>query len=660
MIFPARTLLTLMLALWACSWATHADEQALEALRPVFIEAEKALSSGQLKKYNKLKPQLAEYPLLPYLEYEELTRRLSSNPEDDLVRFLERYGDSPLAERLQYQWLSRLAKQRKFDSLVRNFRPTQDTALECTYRDALLSRGETEKAFAGIEQLWLVGKSQPSECDPLFRAWQKTPAYNDELVWQRVSLAMRANDLALALFLARSLPEKERQALDLWQKIHRDPGQVTRVRFQPENGIHRSIIVHGVVRLAYRDLTKGIEAWQQVKDLYSFSLEERNRVRQTLGLLLAQDHRPEALQWLTSVDPEIENDRIREWRVRTALTSRDWIAVLSAVDWLSKEQKEDERWQYWRGRALENLGFNREADAVFRHVAETRNFFSFLAADRVDLTYSFENRPVILTTEELAAVERVPGIMRASELFKLNRLVEARREWEYTRKLLDENMVIVAAKVAQRWGWHSSAIFTAAQSGYMDDIPMRFPLGHQETILVQAKNFNLEPEWVYGILRQESAFVTDARSGKGALGLMQLMPSTGADVAKRQKTPFKGPYELLSAEKNITLGSAYLRDVRNRLYNHPVLATAAYNAGYTRVKRWLPEKNSVDADLWIETLPYDETRDYIERVMAYTVIYDWRLNAYHKTLKQFMPPIFPLNANNVVSQVNESTADEPS
>lgn len=657
--YSARTLVGAMLALHVTAFSALANEQTLDGQRAVFIEAEKAFAGGQSQKYKELKGQLADYPLLPYLEYDELTRKVNGNFENDIVGFLERNADSPLAERLRYQWMSRLAKQRKFDTLVRHFRPTQDTALECTYREALLNRGETDKAMAGLEQLWLVGKSQPSECDPVFRAWQKTPSFTDEIIWQRISLAMRANDLALASYLARSLPEKDRQALDLWQKIHRDPSQVTRVSVQSDNGIHRSAIVHGVLRLAYRDLAKAMDAWQQVKDKYSFSLEERNRVRQTLGLLLAQNHQPEALQWLTSVDPEIENDRIREWRVRTAIMNRDWIAVLAAVDWLDKEQKKDERWQYWRGRALESLGFNREADAVYRQVAETRNFFSFLAADRVDVPYSFENRPVMLTTEEMAAVERVPGIMRASELFKLNRMVDARREWEYSRKLLDENMVIVAAKVAQHWGWHSSAIFTAAQSGYMDDIPMRFPLGHQETILVQAKSFNIEPEWVYGILRQESAFVTDARSGKGALGLMQIMPSTGAYVAKKQKTPFKGPFELLSAEKNIKLGSAYLRDVRNRLYDHPVLATAAYNAGYTRVKRWLPQKDAIDADLWIETLPYDETRDYIERVMAYTIIYDWRLNASHKTLKQFMPPIIPLTGANVVSQAAKRSADGP-
>lgn len=626
-----------------CASSSAATATSYDAQRKLFLEAEKTFAAGQIKSFKELKSKLADYPLLPYLEYDELTRKLNGGAEDEITDFLKRYADSPLAGRLHYQWLSRLAKQRKFSTLIRHFRPTQDTALECTYRQALLDAGKTETAFNGIEQLWLVGKSQPSECDPVFRAWQKTEKYSDELIWQRIALAMRSGEESLASYLVKSLPKKDQADLQLWQKIHRNPGLVGRETFQRDNGIHRTIIVHGITRLAYRDLNGAIGIWHKLKDQYSFSVEERARVRQTLGLLLAQDQRPEALHWLTSIDPEIETDRIREWRVRTAIMNRDWIAVLSSVDWLSKDQRDDTRWQYWRGRALENLGFAREAEALYRHLAQNRNFFSFLAADRVNLPYAFENRPVELTSEELAAVERMPGIMRSRELFVLNRLVDARREWEYARGLLDANMVIAAAKVAQHWGWHSSAIFTAAQSGYYDDIPMRFPLGYQDTVLMQAKSNNIEPEWVYGIMRQESAFVTDARSSKGALGLMQIMPSTGTYVAKRNNTTLKHPYELLSAEKNITLGSAYLRDVRTRLLNHPVLATAAYNAGYSRVKRWLPKQNNIDADLWIETIPYDETRDYIERVMAYTVIYDWRLNAEHKTLRQFMPPITPAN-----------------
>ncbi len=625
-----------------CPVAVASNHSALETQRKMFIEAEQAIGKGHYTTYKKLRKELSNYPLLPYIEYKYLLRRLSKATTEEILTFVNQYADTPLADRLRFRWLKTLAKRGRTQELIANYRPTLNTALECHYRSALLKTNQQNQALKGIQKLWLVGNSQPSACDPVFNAWKKTGGLTTDLIWQRIRLAMNKGQTGLADYLARSLSAEERKWLRLWKKVRRTPSLVLKSElFQASNGVHRSILAYGVRRLAFRDIDKALTVWEEINDTYSFSLEELTTVNRTIALLLAQKRRPEALAWLTSVDPEQENQRIREWRVRAAIYEEDWPSALAAIEWLSEDERQTTRWKYWSGRAMESLGFPDEARRVYSQLAQQRDYHGFLAADRLGQPYAFENEPLDFTREDLATLETLPAMVRVRELYNLKRLTDARREWEYLSKHLTTDQLLRAAKLAQTWGWHSRAIFAAARVEYWNDVPLRFPLGYHQTVLNQATEFKLEPAWIYGVMRQESAFVTDARSGKGALGLMQLLPTTGKDVAVRYNTPFKNKADLLVADTNIRLGSAYLRDVRNRLFDNPVLATAAYNAGQRRVRSWLPEARTVNADAWIESIPYDETRDYLERVMAYTVIYDWRLTKNNAiSLKKYMLPIF--------------------
>jgi len=634
------------LALTAGLHTSHAaDDAALEQQRTLFIEAERALSRGQTAQYKSLRPKLETYPLVPYLDYAELSRRISRLTPEEVNGFTSRYPDAFLSSRLQSSWLSSLAANHRATDLVNHYQPSGNVMLECQYRQALLKQGKSEEAFAGIESLWLVGRSQPDACDTVFSAWAKTGGLSDELVWGRIELAIRAGNLRMASFLGRRLPVTDRPWVELWIKVHGSPATVaTRKTFKGEHPKRTAILAHGIVRLGYRDLSRALALWDDYKTEYPFTDEERGHVQRTLALLLAQGRKPEALYVLESVDRPALTPRVQEWRARAAIQQRDWIGVLAAIDNMSEELFGDGRWRYWRARALEQLGFQESATALYVELSKTRNYHSFLAADRIDASYELQNTPLQLTPEQLQELAKVPGIARSRELYRLERITDARREWDYVTERLDPESLARAAKLADSWGWHSNAIFTAARSGYWDDLPMRFPMLYQSTVTERAKQFDIEAAWIYGILRQESAFVTDARSPRGALGLMQLLPVTAKSVAPRAKASYNGPRDLLQPEKNIHLGSAYLQQVRKLLHNHPVLATAAYNAGPTKVRQWLPDHGAVPADIWIETIPYDETRDYVERVMAYTVIYDWQLTGKPLRLGQFMPPITAANA----------------
>ena len=644
-----RALIVLLgsaLVLTASLHSSHgAEDPALEQQRTLFIEAERALSRGQTTHYKSLRPKLDAYPLAPYLDYTELSRRLSRLTPDEVNNFTSRYPDAFLANRLQSSWLSSLAANRRAADLITHYQPNGNIVLECQYRQALLKQGKSEEAFAGLEALWLVGRSQPEACDAVFSAWAKTGGLSEKLVWGRIELAIRAGNLRMASFLGRRLPVTDRPWVELWIKVHSSPATVaTRKAFKGEHPKRSAILAHGIVRLGYRDLSRALALWDEYKSEYPFTDEERGDVQRTLALLLAQGRKPEALYVLETVDRPALTPRVQEWRARAAIQQRDWIGVLAAIDNMSETLFIDGRWRYWRARALEELGFEESATALYVELSKTRNYHSFLAADRIDASYELQNAPLQLTPEQLQELAKVPGIARSRELYRLERITDARREWDYVTERLDPQSLARAAKLADSWGWHSNAIFTAARSGYWDDLPMRFPMLYQTTVTERAKQFDIEAAWIYGILRQESAFVTDARSPRGALGLMQLLPVTAKSVAPRAKASYGGPRDLLQPEKNIQLGSAYLQQVRKLLHNHPVLATAAYNAGPAKVRQWLPELGAVPADIWIETIPYDETRDYVERVMAYTVIYDWQLTGKPLRLGQFMPPITAANA----------------
>lgn len=644
------------LFLIVCLAATASDD-FVDQQRALFRAADKALTVGDFAKYNALRVDLARYPLLPYLEYKALVQRLDQTSDQEIETFLFRFSDTPLSERLRYQWLKRAAKRGDDAALIRFFRGTEDLDLECQVRDSLLRVGNKEKAIADFAQTWTVGSTLPSDCDPVASYWQQQSLLTPELIWQRIRIATKASNSRLVNELVKLLPATSKPAALLYLRVHVNPELIADENlFSIGDPKYREIALYGLQRLAYRDLTAALSLWIPLEHRFQFSPAERAQTQILMGILLAQDQREEALPWLMNISADQETPRVREWRVRTAIFTRNWPLVLTSIGWLDEKQQEETRWRYWYARALENVGSIEAAQTIYAQIAALRDYHGFLAADRISRPYSFQNKPIEFTSDQLETIEQIPGLLRARELYAMNRVVDARREWEYTRQFLNDEILIGAAKLAQKWGWHSLAIATAAQSGYYDDISMRFPLRYQDIVQTRAEHLKIEPHWIYGILRQESAFAEDARSTKGALGLMQLMPQTGRHIAKRSGAPMRHAYELLKAERNIELGSSYLREIRARLFDHPVLATAAYNAGPQRVLRWLPKTENMEADIWIETIPYDETRDYLERVLAFTLIYDWRLDEETTALMSFMRPISPLNDTKTV--VKEPQLDE--
>jgi len=343
---------------------------------------------------------------------------------------------------------------------------------------------------------------------------------------------------------------------------------------------------------------------------------------------------------LKGLSPKSSDHRMQELRIRVALDKKAWTQALEWIDALPPKLQTMENWRYWRARMLQETGEKDLANTLFRSLAKQRSYHGFLAADRAGLAYNLNNKPLSVSQETINALASREGFQRSKELLELGRLNNARREWRAATKDLSTIQLQSAAKLAQRWDWHSQAIFTLARTKYWDDLELRFPLEHEQHVESFSTTKSLDKAWVLAVIRQESAFSADAESHAGALGLMQLMPATARGTAKSMNLKPPKRRDLLAPATNINIGTSYLKKVFDRLNDNTVLAISAYNAGPHRVLKWLPEKR-LEADLWVEMIPFKETRRYTQRVLAYSVIYDKRLGNKVTPLKERMPTILP-------------------
>jgi soluble lytic murein transglycosylase len=522
------------------------------------------------------------------------------------------------------------------------YQEPQPVELQCYALQARLNTDGREDITEETEKLWLAGESQPESCDPVFEVLYASTRMTNELVWQRIRLAMANGKLSLATYLARRLPEEDQAWVRRWEETYRRPAKMMEdPAFDKDTALTREILLHGLHRIARYNPALARSTWQSLASSHAFTPEQGGELLRYIALVSAYQHRPEASAWLAEVPDEFVDDRVREWRIRSALGERDWAGVLRGIDALDAEQTQEGEWRYWRAYALEHTGDRLDAVNLFTLLSGERSYHGFLAADFMDWKYSMDHLPLSYTDAQLQAVRSHPGIVRARELFRAGLIMEARREWQHTIRGFPPDDLGKAAVIADRWGWHNRAIMTVARAGQYSDLELRFPLQHKDLVIAHARRASLDPGLVFGVIRQESAFMLDARSRAGALGLMQLMPMTGKLTAQKNHIPLPSTEGLFAADKNILIGTTYLRQVMERFDGNTVLAVASYNAGPHRVERWLPDEEGEPAEIWGARIPFSETRHYVQRVLAYATIYDWRMQLPVVRLRDRMPVVNP-------------------
>ena len=635
-------LFALLVAVIGTGPAAFAKAGSLAEQREQFLAAEQALQHGAISHYQHLRKQLDAYPLAGYLDYEYLNRRLGSVKNSRLETFLKHNADSPISKSLRKRWLLRLAHHGQWQAFLDNYQDLASTSLACYRVQALFNTHQDDEAMKVIPALWLSGRSQPSACDKVFAEWEKRGQLTTDMIWARIRLAMQARKLSLARFLSHKLNKADQQWVSLWRRMHRRPAQTLEHKMlQQDIPIAREIILHGIKRLARLDAAKALEKWQPIEKQYAFTNKEKQETLRKLALSAAYQGLPEAHDLLASISPDYVNDRVAEWRIRTAIAHKNWAAVIRSVNALPAAERNDQQWQYWHARALRALGYKEPSEQIFSQLSQERSYYGFLSAESISAPYKMNDESIPYTETELDRLNRLPAMQRASELYTLGRIVAARREWNSMIDNLPPRDLELAGVIAHKWGWHDRAILTIGRTSHRSDLSLRYPIVFKKQIMQNARRQNIAPAWVYSVLRQESAFMRDARSSAGAMGLMQLMPHTARSTARKLRLSFKPNRDLLDANKNIRLGTAHLKEVLDNNNGHFVLATASYNAGIYRVRSWLPEKHKESADVWIEAMPFKETRNYVQRILATTAIFEKRLGEPVTPLSRRMRDIKP-------------------
>ncbi|WP_298137026.1 transglycosylase SLT domain-containing protein [Acidiferrobacter sp.] len=635
-----RVAQTFVLALAFSSVAYAKPPLSLDRVR--YQQALTALRAADYGKFRILYRDLRGYIARPYLRYHYLMDRLRHDRPRAVDAFLARYPNLPVTTKLRRAWLTFLARRHDDKEFLAAYTPAfdSDVSLHC---DDLAARARAgQDVAASVQAVWLTGRSLPRSCRALTARWRHGPGAHESLVWARVKRAMRDGNAALISRLRPALTPAHALWVHRWLALAAHPAQeLAHLHYPLTSRRARHMVRAAVVSLGWRSPTLAMSLWQRLRATHPVPGEDNNYVLRGLGLIAAADHLPEALPWLSSAVPHTPDGPLVRWRVRAALRERAWGDVLMFIGAMPPAMRHKQEWQYWRARALAAGGQIQAARTIFAKLAGRFSYYGFLAAGRLGQPYHIPNHPLTAPAQMLQAVERLPGVRLAHELFRLHQHREARALWFQALRGRPDNQVEAAALLASRWGWHDCAILTVAGTPARHALAVRFPLLYRSLIEADAGHNRINVAWVYGIIRQESAFIVDARSDVGALGLMQLMPQTGFMTAREIHLPIAGDRDLMGAADNVDVGTHYLADVLQGARGEEPVATAAYNAGPTAAASWLPVRRPLPADIWVDTIPYRQTRGYVKNVLAFTAIYDYLLTGRQDTLLACMKPIPP-------------------
>ena len=401
---------------------------------------------------------LETYPLYPYLLYQDLQKRLHTVSAQEVRSFLTEWHDTPLAQRLRSTWLELLAKRGNWEAYLRDYTVNDSVVRRCRYLTALIQTGRSEESFQQVEALWLHPDSQPQQCDPLFEAWRRAGHLNQELVWARLRLAIDAGEIRLARYLKRFVDPAEHADVDRWIATREQPSRIARTHDYPaERLLAHQALVAGFQYLARQDPKTAAKLWMQIAPGRQWRREDSMAISRQIGLSLAYRHELEAIEWLDRV-PVNSDERVQEWRVLSALRHGRWALALQGLSQMSAEAQQDSRWRYWIARCQEALGNVPAASDIYESLAKERSYYGFLGADRVGLPYRFQHQPLPFSDTDLHPIATLPAIVRAHELYLLERWPDARREWYFATRKLPDLDAAKAARIAQvKWWWHAQS-----------------------------------------------------------------------------------------------------------------------------------------------------------------------------------------------------------
>jgi soluble lytic murein transglycosylase len=615
-----------------------------------FLKAKEAYASKNLTLLNQQIAELKskDYLLTPYAEYWAMLLRLEQADDIEIMTFIESMERYPFANRLRGEWLKKLARQENWALFAEQYAKFQgeDVGLQC---ESLYGQLQTGSAIdtAQLKKLWLTSQEQPSQCQRLFDANIENGTIHSELMAQRLRLALLDNRTVLAKAILQKMPNADASQLKLIDVASQTPSKFLNQRLiSAKSRLGEALSLAAFDQLARENIEKAVDKFHDLQPLYDAEL--KNEIWLRIAYHAARALNEQAMRYYGNAKNLNLTEELREtsiyreafaWRMRAALRAQAWQEVLNTVAMMSEKQAQESAWRYWKARGLLATKPNvpeatLEADAILVQLAKERHYYGWLAAEA--MTASISNTPeppYVSTPEEVAQIANLPEIKRAQALQNLDMRWEAKMEWQMATRNMNDQALIAAATYALKQKWYDTAILTADSTKKMHNFELRYPTPYREYFKYAADDEQVDEAWVYGLVRQESRFMDYAKSSVGASGLMQLMPATAKWAAKRKGLIGYSNAMIHDLRTNIALGTYYMRHTLDTLNGQAVLATAAYNAGPGRAKKWMAN-TPMEAAIYIETIPFSETRNYVQKVMANAQMYASRLGLEMKPLKE--------------------------
>lgn len=609
---PLKTLFALLFCVSCPVFAASQDN--------LFLEARAAFQRGDIDKLDARASMMPEeHVLIPYVRYWQLKSRIAEARADEVQSFLARHEDTLVADRLRADWLRQLARNADWDAFLDEYPKlgTADTDLACFAANTRLGRGESG-VLSATRTLWFTPQVLPESCLPLFKAMFDTQILTENDSWTRVRLALESGSVTSAIMLLTYLPASERPNAATLESISMRPQKyLGKAPLALKTRAQRELAIFALYKTA--------ESWPQIAVEHLRRIEDklpepdREYAWAQVASVAARNLYPDALAWFSHSGNGM-NDRQLSWYARAALREGDWSATLSAIGAMSKTERLRAQWRFWRARALMALGQPAEARVLLASLSNEYNFYGQLAAEELGTSISTVPQTYHPSSEEVDAIAADAGLQRALSLYRSGLRYEAALEWQWSIKDFDDKRLLAAAMLAVRNDWYERAIDTAGRTVILHDFALRYPAPYRKVVQDYTQQLGLDEAWVYGLVRQESRFVHTARSSAGASGLMQLMPATARWVAKRMGLNAHHRTLTEAADTNLGLGTYYLRHVLDSLDSHVALASAGYNAGPGRAREWAATR-PLEGAIYVETIPFSETREYVKKVMSNTLYY---------------------------------------
>ncbi|MDD3884360.1 MAG: transglycosylase SLT domain-containing protein [Gallionella sp.] len=611
-----------------------------------FLQLREAYRKGDAAQLAKFQRRLKGSPLEIYGRYYALRLTLKNVDTKAVTDFLAQPEDSPVIDRLRGEWLKELAKNQDWAAFEAEYPRliNEDTELACYHLQFRQSKPDNSVDEA-VRKLWLTGKTLPDNCAPVFAAAIAEGALAPQDLWQRMRLALEAGNLTLAKALAPLLQGEQTISPEALDAAGKDAEGWLDQAPPPRTEGARAVTLFALGRLSKQSPDLALARWNTLSA--DFPPDEQRYFYSWLGYEAARKQDVRALGWYLHAGKQALTEQQSAWRVRAALRLQNWDEVLNGIQSMGMEQQADPTWRYWKARALLGLNKPLEARRLLAPLSGEFHFYGQLAREELGSMPTLENRPDTFKPSEkdIKAMLAVPGVQRTLALYRMDLRADALKEWSWTVRNFNDRELLTAAEIARRNEMYDRAIGAASLTVNEHDFGLRYLAPYREVLQSHIQENGLEEAWVYGLMRQESRFVSSAKSKVGAAGLMQIMPATARWVARKLGLKSYRNNLIHQLDTNLKLGTYYMKTVLNWFDDSPVLASAAYNAGPGRARRWRGDQ-PLEGAIYAETIPFEETRDYVKKVMSNTAYYAEQFDAPPRTLKQRLGVVTPKTPEN--------------